>query len=136
MDFKQNVVFHKAQTRSEHRVGRIHYEAGLFYAEISDNSLLPIPKECLTIDDVKVVYTTPENTNYCEWTEKRLDKVINKLDKDRFHLSVIQQFYSKYKEGSKVYGDIIDIAGVKHFKIVDRIGEKQDSSASSFSPMG
>ena len=116
MDFKQSVV--KPNTKSEHRVARIHYEAGKFYAELCDNSLYELTEDSIELMDIKQVFSTPENSVYCEWTPKRLDKVLNKLDNDRIHKKSIMVYWSKYKEGDKVYGDLVDIDGVKQFRTI------------------
>lgn len=117
MDFKNNVV--KPNTKSEHRVARIHYERGLFYAELYDNSLYELTPASIELNNIKAVYSTPENEVYCEWTPKRLDKVLNKLDNDRLHKLVIMKYWSKYKDGDKVYGDVVDFEGKKYFKTVN-----------------
>ena len=114
MDFKTSVV--KPNTKSEHRVARIHYGDGKFYAELCDNSLHELTSDSISIESSTVVYSTPENTNYCEWTPKRLNKILNKLDNDKFHRKVIMKYWSKYKEGSKVYGDLVVEDGISKFK--------------------
>ena len=112
MDFKTSVV--KPNTKSEHRVARIHYEDGKFYAELHDNSLHELTIDSISIEGSTVVYSTPENTNYCEWTPKRLNKILNN---DKFQRKVIMKYWSKYKEGSKVYGDLVVEDGISKFKI-------------------
>jgi hypothetical protein len=114
MDFKTNIV--KPNTKSEHRVARIHYEDGKFYAELHDNSLYELSADSISIENIGIVYSTPENTNYCEWTPKKLNKILNKLDNDKFHRTVIMKYWSKYKEGSRVYGDLVTENGSSRFK--------------------
>jgi hypothetical protein len=118
MNFKDKIVKHYAITKNENRLARIHYEDGVFYAELYDNSLYKLDEESLIISNSRLLYATPENTNYCEWTPKIIDKVINKLDKDRIHLKAISKYWSRFKEGDRVYGELIKIGKDSYFKVI------------------
>ena len=126
MDFKNNVVIPKVVSRSEHRIGKIHYENEKFYAILSSDKILELTPESIDITNSKSVYSTPENTNYCEWMPKQLLKVLGRFNKDSHSIKVISKYWSKYADGDKVYGDIIERDGIEYFSTIISINDVQD----------
>lgn len=106
--------------RNDKRRGTVKYLDGIFYVKLHDGSLILIDKASIDITGVKVLYSLPENTSYCEWTPKRYDKTVSTFDRHSAGHKVIMRYWSKYKDGDIVHGDIYEVDDVKYFKIIDK----------------
>ena len=129
LDFSQGIVTKVEVKRSENRRGIVKYINDIFYVQLHDKTLLPIEEECLDLSTTRKVYSKPTYTTYCDWTPKPFDKVVNKLDRDKYRLKSIMKYWSKYYEGQIVYGQIVAVNDIEYFYVLDNAKPPKDAKS-------
>jgi hypothetical protein len=61
-------------------------------------------------EGVNTLYSLPVNDKYEAWTKKSVSGVKN--------VEIVSKFWSPYKQGMKVHGEIIERDGNKQFKVL------------------
>lgn len=75
-------------------------------AAVKNIGLVPIAEESCSIVGVKVLYSMPDNDNYPDaWTKKESSGNYTESKSD---LNVIMQYWSRFKPGLEIKGNVIN----------------------------
>lgn len=100
MNFADKVIKRVNIDRTQFRCANIVYEEGIMLAKTT-NGVFPIHNwDCL--ENVNVVYSLPKNDAYKAWTAKNCST----LTRNNPHVHSISRFWSKYKPGDRIVGEV------------------------------